>query len=228
MSSRIRVDDHIPYESFVPTFTAPSTLPSGGDGLFAVDALPPFTWLGFYPGKCSKRFNGKRQDHTMGTVDDAFIIADAAIKEGMHMINEAGRCQVANVWYVKLDSGYVLYFVGRPVQPNEELLTCYSRRYGKRSYPIPTKCSDPRCVASGKHRVESAMLDEWRPLLLEQVPASLGTLATNYLGVGSSACVPAAAPTESTMGSTLVGSDTQAAQPSSEVSWPDTPVGTSE
>jgi hypothetical protein len=82
------------------------------------------------------------------------------------MINEATTPLVANVWYVKLDNGYVLYFAGRAVAAGEELLTCYSRTYMKRPYPVPRKCSDPRC-ASAKHRAHSALLEEWQRPLVE-------------------------------------------------------------
>lgn len=37
----------------------------------------------------------------------------------------AGRS--VNVWYVKLDNGFVLFFAGIPIGAGEELLTCYSR-----------------------------------------------------------------------------------------------------
>ena len=182
---RVRCGDHVPYASFVSTRAAPSTLSGGGDGLFAIDRLAPFTWIGFYPGTVSARFNGKRKDHTMGTIDDAFIIADAAVKAGMHMINEAGRGQEANVWYAKLESGHVLYFAGKEVQPGEELLTCYSRSYGKRSYSTPAACADPRCTTA-KHRLHSRMVDEWRQPLLERAPLGL---PPQFLGRGeASSC----------------------------------------
>ena len=180
VSRSLRVGDMVPYISFIETVVGPSTLPSSGDGLFSMNHVPQFTWIGFYPGDVSKRFNGKKKDHTMGTtvlatngkLDDprekAFIIASASVKEGMHMVNEAGRSRLANVWYVKLDNGFVLYFSGVAIQPQEELLTCYSRSYGKRSYPIPQKCSDPRCSMSSKHRVHSEMLAEWRLPLMKQ------------------------------------------------------------
>ena len=180
---RLRVGDNIAYTAFVATVTAPSKLPDAGSGLYAATDLTPFTWLGFYPGEISAHFDDANNLHTMGTaalckgaVVPAFIVADAAIKEGMHMVNEAGRDQAANVWYVKLGSGYVLYFVGSAGVPaGQELCTCYSQTYGDRRYPTPDRCTDPRCLAVGhtKHRMHSTMLEEWEPLLLRQAPQSL-------------------------------------------------------
>jgi len=177
--SSVIARDTIPYVCLVPTRLAKSSMAKAGDGLFAIEYLLPFTWVGFYPGKVTATFNRKRESHTMGTVDNAngdkqFIIADADVKEGVHMINEAGRNTVANVWYAKLQSGYVLYFTGREVHPQEELLTCYSRSYGKRCYPVPAQCSDPRCMAAEhSHRFESSLIEEWREQLLETKPLSL-------------------------------------------------------
>ena len=71
-----------------------------------------------------------------------------------------------------MDNGFVLYFIGREVMPGEELLTCYSRNYMKRPYPVPKKCTDPRCV-SAKHRTHSAALEEWKAPLIEKKPVSL-------------------------------------------------------
>ena len=73
------------------------------------------------------KVNKKRAAHTMGGADGNLIIADEAVKAGVHLINEATPPRVANVWYVKLDNGYVLYFAAGYIAPNEELLTCYSR-----------------------------------------------------------------------------------------------------
>ena len=140
--------------------------------MMAMDHLLPFTWVGFYPGKVSATYNRKRKDHTMGA-GELFIIAQHEIQHGVHMINEAGRDAGANVWYTKLASGYVLYFIGVEVLPGEELLTCYARGYGKRCYPVPSKCTDPRCIAAGKHRDESPMLSEWVEALLASKPDSL-------------------------------------------------------
>lgn len=179
LCSRVNARDNIPYVCLVSTRLAKSSMAKAGDGLFAVEYLPPFTWVGFYPGKVTATFNRKRESHTMGTVDNAngdkqFIIADANVKEGVHMINEAGKNIVANVWYAKLPSGYVLYFTGREVHPREELLTCYSRSYGKRCYPVPVQCSDPRCMAAEhSHRYESSLLEEWMEPLLKTKPLSL-------------------------------------------------------
>ena len=171
-SLRVRKDAVIPYETFPVTEERPSVMDGAGTGLFAVERLEPFTWLGFYPGKVTSKINGKRVSHTMGSIDDLFIVADPAIKQGVHMVNEATTPLAANVWYVKLENGFVLYFIGVEVLPGDELLTCYSRNYGKRAYPVPKKCSDPRCV-SAKHRTHSAVLDEWKAPLRDRKPACL-------------------------------------------------------
>ena len=175
VQSRLRIGDHIEYACFTATYVAPSLLSGGGDGLFTVERLLPFTWIGFYPGKVVKNMDDKKQVHTMGCEECcAYITADSTYKAGLHMINEAGRDGVANVWYAKLRCGYVLFFVGREVHAGEELLTCYSRSY-KRSYPIATKCADPRCesCADEPHRLGSAMRDEWRQPLLDRMPSSV-------------------------------------------------------
>ena len=179
IQSRIRVGDRIPYACFVETYVARSSQPNSGDGLFTTQRLLPFTWVGFYPGAVRKVHDAKRQVHTMGCEEcDAFIIADGAMKGGLHMINEAGAESVANVWYAKLRCGYVLFFVGREVKARQELLTCYSRNYGKRSYPTAAVCADPRCAAQAcegehQHRRHSAMQDEWRQPLLDRMPSSV-------------------------------------------------------
>ena len=177
ITSRIRVGDRISYACFTATYVAPSSLPGGGDGLFTMERLLPFTWVGFYPGDVVKHYDAKRQVHTMGCEEcGAYIIADGTHKAGLHMINEAGTDGVANVWYAKLRCGYVLFFVGREVQAREELLTCYSRSY-KRSYPIASNCVDPRCAAGAEggeqHRLGSPILDEWKQPLLDRMPSSV-------------------------------------------------------
>ena len=176
VQSRIRIGDRIQYACFIPTYVAPSTLPSGGDGLFTLERLLPFTWIGFYPGEVAKSMDAKQQVHTMGCEEcDAYIIADGTHKAGLHMINEAGTDGVANVWYAKLKNGYVLFFVGREVLARQELLTCYSRSY-KRSYPTADICADPRCASScdgERHRIGSAMQEEWKQPLLNRMPATL-------------------------------------------------------
>ena len=177
VQSRLRVGDRIQYACFVPTFTGTSTLPLGGDGLFTVDRLLPYTWLGFYPGEVTKNMDAARQVHTMGCEEcNAYIIADSTFKSGLHMINEAGEDGAgANVWYVKLRCGYVLFFVGREVQAGDELLTCYSRSF-TRDYPTAAKCMDPRCASSANgelHRLGSEMRDEWRQPLLDRMPSAV-------------------------------------------------------
>jgi hypothetical protein len=175
--SRVRVGDRISYECFTATYVAPSSLPGGGDGLFTMERLLPFTWVGFYPGDVVKHYDAKQQVHTMGCEEcGAYIVADGTHKAGLHMINEAGTDGVANVWYAKLRCGYVLFFVGREVQAREELLTCYSRSY-KRCYSIASNCVDPRCASGAEdgeqHRLGSPMLDEWKQPLLDRMPSSV-------------------------------------------------------
>jgi len=170
---QIHEEQLIAYTTFVPIGTGISAIPNAGTGLVAMNSIPRYTWVGLYPGKATTRLNGKRAAHTMGsTRSGLYIIADKAIKTGVHMINEATTPYVANVWYVKLANGYVLYFTGASVASQEELLTCYSRSYGKRGYPVPTHCSDPRCIGA-KHRLHSAMLKEWRKPLLANAPPGL-------------------------------------------------------
>jgi hypothetical protein len=176
VQSCIRVGDRIQYTCFVPAYVAPSSQPFGGDGLFTAERLPPFTWVGFYPGEVVKSKDAKREVYTMGC-EAGYIIADGTVKAGLHKINEAGKDSVANVWYAKLRCGYVLFFVGREVQAREELLTCYSRSYN-RGYVTAsaTHCSDPRCAsggADGVHRLGSAMQEEWKQPLLDRMPPSL-------------------------------------------------------
>ena len=125
-----------------------------------------------HPGSVTPKVNKKRAAHTMGGADGNLIIADEAVKAGVHLINEATPPRVANVWYVKLDNGYVLYFAAGYIAPNEELLTCYSRGYMKRCYPVPKSCTDPRC-ASAKHRTHSQALPEWRRPLAAAKPTAV-------------------------------------------------------
>jgi len=157
----------MPYKTFITTETHTSVLgPCAGDGLIAVHDVPAFTWIGFYPGKITTRRNRKRDSHTMGTTmsPQTFIVADPSIKTGVHMINEASPAYPANTCYIKVDnSPIVLYFTLTALNAGTELLTCYSRNYGKRKYATSRKCNDPRCNInkSGKHRTSSSALEEW-------------------------------------------------------------------
>ena len=45
----------LPYRTFITTTAKLSLIPGAGTGLFAVDAMPRFTWICFYPGKVSVR-----------------------------------------------------------------------------------------------------------------------------------------------------------------------------
>ena len=159
----------IPYKTFVPTYTDKSSIPNAGNGLFTETYLEPFTWIGFYPGKVTNNYNSKNEMYVMATLDNKYILADENIKKGVHMVNEAGENNIANVWYIKLPNNYCLYFTGKPIHPGEELLTCYSNTYGKRPYPISNNCSDPRCK-NKNHRNNSRVLDEWKHKLNKNIP----------------------------------------------------------
>ena len=186
--ARVRSGQMIPYTTFVATAAADSSIQNAGTGLFAAEALPQFTWIGLYPGKVTARRNGKRADHTMGSIDDMYIIAEEEVKTGVHMANEASAPHAANVWYLKLDNGYCLYFAGEHVDSGAELLTCYSRSYGKRCYPVPKQCSDPRC-AGAKHRTASGLKHapkEWRAALTASTPASISKAFLKAAGLRKS------------------------------------------
>ena len=186
--ARVRSGQIIPYTTFALTAAADSSIQNGGTGLFAAEALPQFTWIGLYPGKVTARRNGKRADHTMGSIDDMYIIAEEEVKTGVHMANEASAPHAANVWYLKLDNGYCLYFAGEHVDSGAELLTCYSRSYGKRCYPVPKQCSDPRC-AGAKHRTASGLKHapkEWRAALTASTPASISKAFLKAAGLRKS------------------------------------------
>ena len=172
--------DKIPYKTFIQTYTDKSTIQNAGYGLFTKVYLKPFTWIGFYPGKITDKYNSKNEMYTMCTSDNKYILADPNIKYGVHMVNEAGKNNIANVWYVKLSNNYCLYFTGKSVQPGEELLTCYSQTYGKRPYPISNNCSDPRCT-NKNHRIHSLILDEWKNKLIKNIPKYLEKINYNIL-----------------------------------------------
>ena len=156
----------MPYTTFIRTESQPSILGEcAGTGLCTTFDIPAFTWIGFYPGDITVRRNRKKDSHTMASLNPGvFIVADPAIKTGVHMINEASPDCPANTYYVKLPGGNnVLYFTATELAAGTELLTCYSRNYGKRGYPISRKCTDPRCNA--KHRTSSECLEEWKDQL---------------------------------------------------------------
>ena len=67
------------------------------------------------------------------------------------------------------------------MEAGEEMLTCYSRTYGKRPYPIAKKgqCADPRCTGVSNHRQRSELglsPEEWRGELMAAHPAGLHAL----------------------------------------------------
>lgn len=167
---------NIPYKTYTPTYTKQSTISGAGLGLFAKNNISKFDWIGFYPGVlCNKNEKNKFENimYIMGCSDNIHIIeADSNIKCGVHMVNEAGKDNVANVWYVKFKDGNVLYFAGQQIKAGEELLTCYSSTYGKRHYKICNNCSDPRCKQF-KHRNHSLMLDSWMVHLKKKCPRNL-------------------------------------------------------
>ena len=175
LPTQVRSGQVIPYTTFGLMLAANSTIQSAGTGLFADEQFPQFTWIGLYPGKVTARHNGKREDHTMGSIEGMYIIAEEEVKTGVHMANEATAPHAANVWYLKLDNGYCLYFAGEVVDRGAELLTCYSRSYGKRRYQVPRRCSDPRC-AGAKHRIHSDIKSaptEWLAALASSTPVSI-------------------------------------------------------
>ena len=65
-----------------------------------------------------------------------------------------------------------IYFAGGAgVEAGAQMLTCYSRTYGKRPYPIAAKgeCSDPRCCGVANHRRHSELglsPGEWRGAMM--------------------------------------------------------------
>lgn len=168
----------LPYRTFVPTRAVASLIPEAGTGLFASEFIEKFSWIGMYPGKVTAKTNRKLASHTMGTARDLYIIADPAVHAGVHMVNEAAAGHgAANVWYVKLsNSGFVLYFAGEDISPGDELYTCYSRSYMKRTYPVPKTCADPRCAHTAKHRTHSELdeaPEDWREELRSRMPSAL-------------------------------------------------------
>ena len=162
-----------PYTTFIETATQQSVVGTdAGLGLICCCDVAKFTWIGLYPGDVTTRRHRKRNTHTMETsTTGTFIVADPAVKTGVHMVNEATSTFVANTFYVKLPDETVLYFAGTDIKAGTELLTCYSKTYGKRPYPISKSCMDPRCAnSSGRHRTSSGMLAEWLEPLLGNRP----------------------------------------------------------
>ena len=163
-----------PYKTFVQTYTSKSPMTQSGNGLFSKSYIPEFSWIGFYPGIIKNNTDVIiHRQHIMGCLSNKHVIeADANIYHGVHMINEANDKLSANVFYIKLTNGACLYFAGRDIYKNEELLTCYSETYGKRKYKISKKCADPRCFGS-QHRKESLPLKEWIPKLIKKIPPKI-------------------------------------------------------
>lgn len=169
---------NIPYETFPKTYVKKSCIKNAGIGLFTKKKLKKYDWIGFYPGIIDNIENIVGDvAYMMGTRKPNIIIsADGNIKKGVHLINEGNNCNLPNVFYVKLDNGLCLYFAGREINKNEELITCYSTSYGTRSYPITdeNKCTDPRCIKMNKyhrtHRNKSLFYRGWKKKLREKKP----------------------------------------------------------
>ena len=171
----------IPYVTFPETYVKKSCIKGAGMGLFTKQKLKKYDWIGFYPGKMDKIENIEGDSaYMMGTRKTGIVIsADGNIKSGVHLVNEGNNCNLPNVWYVKLNGGLCLYFAGREIDKNEELITCYSRSYGNRSYPITDtdKCTDPRCKkmnkCQGRHRNKSLFYRGWKKELKKKKPSEL-------------------------------------------------------
>ena len=171
----------IPYETFINTYVKKSCIKNAGIGLFTKKKLKKFDWIGFYPGRLDKIENIVGDPvYMMGTRKIGTIIsADGNIKKGVHLVNEGNNHNIPNVFYVKLNNGLCLYFAGREINKNEELITCYSSSYGKRSYPITdcNKCSDPRCKkmnkCQGTHRNKSLFYRGWKKKIREKTPKKM-------------------------------------------------------
>lgn len=108
---------HFSYNTFIKTYSDKSSIPNAGNGLFAGENISPFTWIGFYPGKQTNVNDIKvHHMHIMGCVDEHKVIeANPNIKKGVHLVNEASKKHVANVWYVKFKDGNCLYFAATDI-----------------------------------------------------------------------------------------------------------------
>ena len=171
----------IPYKTFIKTYVKKSTIENAGVGLFTEKKLRKFDWIGFYPGRLDKIEDIVGDPaYYMGTRNQRKIIsADGDIKMGVHFVNEGNNYHLPNVFYVKLYNNYCLYFAGRDINKNEELITCYSNSYRSRTYPITSvnKCTDPRCKMMcnkrGTHRNKSLFYRGWMKKLREKKPKKL-------------------------------------------------------
>ena len=169
---------NVPYKTFPKTYSKKSLIKGAGIGLFTKKKLEKFEWIGFYPGVLDKieNVNGNAA-YIMGTRKLGVVIsANEKEMKGVHLVNEGNNMYKPNVWYVKFKNGLCLYFAGREIAKNEELLTCYSRSYGIRSYEITfsEKCTDPRCIkmnkCQGTHRNKSLFYRGWKKKLKDKMP----------------------------------------------------------
>tara|TARA_A100001011_G_scaffold390178_1_gene473084 strand:- start:8 stop:544 length:537 start_codon:yes stop_codon:yes gene_type:complete len=169
---------NIQYNTYCKTYVKKSNIKGAGLGLFLGEKLEKYDWIGLYPGIMDKieKINGDPV-YIMGTRKPGIVIsADGNIKRGVHLVNEGNNNNLPNVFYVKLYSGKCLYFAGRNIKKNEELITCYSCSYGNRPYAITdsNKCTDPRCKimnnSIGTHRNNSFFYRGWKKKLKEKKP----------------------------------------------------------
>jgi len=147
------------YTTHVKTRVKKSKIPNAGLGMFAGEDIPKNTVIGFYPGRVIPRTKAKYHNYTMSTKNKRLVIEpNPRIKNGVHMINEAGINQRANVLYKTLEYNQCVYFSVDDIKKGDELLTCYGAFY-PRKYKIPpaSKCRDPRCRRTSNliHRFES-------------------------------------------------------------------------
>lgn len=168
----------IPYFTFPKTYVKNSNIIGAGKGLFLDENITKYDWIGFYPGKIDKIGNIQPNEYTMGTLFNNIIInANPNILRGVHLINEGNYEYKINTFYVKLSNGLCLYFAGKNIKKNTELLTCYSNSYGKRNYNISNNCEDPRCVNSvNKHRNNSLKYNNWLHKLNIKCPKNINIL----------------------------------------------------
>ena len=147
------------YVTHVKTRVKKSKIPNAGYGMFADEDIPKHTVIGFYPGKVIHKSKARYPRYTMRTKNKNLVIEpNPRIKTGVHMINEAGFGQQANVLYKTLEYNQCVYFSVDDIKKGDELLTCYGAFY-PRNYKIPyaKHCRDPRCRENSNliHRFES-------------------------------------------------------------------------
>ena len=147
------------YTTHVKTKVKKSKIPNAGYGMFAAEDIPKHTVIGFYPGKVIHKSKITYPNYVKEKKNKKLVIEpNPRIRTGVHMINEAGKNEQANVLYKKLEYNQCVYFSIDNIKKGEELLTCYGAFY-PRKYAIPpaSKCKDPRCRNNKTflHRFES-------------------------------------------------------------------------